>query len=251
MTNKRIGRRSGAVSDQPVEPLIEFVLGHLAEDTGGDAAFAIEESGSGKRLAQLQILEVHGAAAHPDWKADLEFADEIGDFGPVWRSSSDTATKATPRGTYSFWASTSIGISALHGTHHVAQKFNTTILPRRSRTLTFLPFTSLNGELTGLESAVMPRVGNSIGARIRIRPRLMPAQCDNVPLPSIRGQNVTNGRKGAAIAETYYCQSCCRRTIVAQAVQEGRDVNTGLRYLPIVMASVIMIGLGHRAYGQG
>src|SRR5262249_20629605 len=88
-----------------------------------------------------------------------------GIFGLESFSSRDTATKDTPRGAYSFSASTKNGISARQGTHQVAQKFRTTGLPRKSLTRTRLPFISLKGRLTGLESAGDPATGNSAGKR--------------------------------------------------------------------------------------
>src|SRR4051794_36147989 len=88
-------------------------------------------------------------------------------FPLVWRSSKETAVKTTPRGAYSLAASTSIGISVLQGTHQVAQKFSTTILPRRSDTRTFFPFMSLNGEVIEWESLEIPRPGIKLADKSR------------------------------------------------------------------------------------
>src|SRR5882724_5714116 len=65
-------------------------------------------------------------------------------FFLVFQSSSEAPIKATPRDAYSRSVATSRGISRVHGPHHVAQKFSTTICPRRSCKWTRLPFRSLS-----------------------------------------------------------------------------------------------------------
>src|SRR5215471_11110399 len=51
-------------------------------------------------------------------------------------------TICSPCAPYFFWKSTSHGISILHGSHHVAQKFTTTAFPFRSESFRVLPFPS-------------------------------------------------------------------------------------------------------------
>ena len=45
------GRRAGSISGQPVETFVQFVLGDLSQDTGGDPPLTVEECGCRKRLA--------------------------------------------------------------------------------------------------------------------------------------------------------------------------------------------------------
>jgi hypothetical protein len=64
----------------------------------------------------------------------------------VASSSSETPTITNPCGPYCFCNSTNQGISALHGGHHVAQKFSTTALPRKSERRTVFPDRSFSAK---------------------------------------------------------------------------------------------------------
>src|ERR1700733_8863492 len=80
----------------------------------------------------------------------------------VFLSSSEAPIKTTPFGVHSFSTSTNIGISALHGPHHVAQKFSTTIFPRRSLSFTLLPCISLSDNAAGFSPPAATAVGPTL-----------------------------------------------------------------------------------------
>ena len=59
--------------------------------------------------------------------------------------STETATTCAPFGPCAFWKAASVGISFLHGAHHVAHRFRNTTLPLKAVSETGLPAASRKG----------------------------------------------------------------------------------------------------------